>query len=101
MRIEEIPVYIREKSSGMGYRVFPSSSSSSSRLQGQTMVLGTLPSQQLFSALVIIGRSWDKIKKLFVSDTVTPEGIYAVNLTKNGERIEVVVDDYIPCNEHR
>ena len=65
------------------------------------MVLGTLPSQQLFSALVIIGRSWDKIKKLFVSDTVTPEGIYAVNLTKNGERIEVVVDDYIPCNEHR
>lgn len=65
------------------------------------MVLGTLPSQQLFSALVILGRSWDNIKRLFVSDSATPEGIYAIELTKNGEKIEVVVDDFIPCNEHR
>ena len=65
------------------------------------MVLGSLRSQQLLSALVIIGKKWSRIKKMFVSDQITPEGIYAIELVKNGERLEVVVDDYIPCNENR
>jgi calpain-15 len=28
---------------------------------------------------------------------VNPEGIYAVQLTKNGEKVEVIIDDHIPC----
>ena len=33
---------------------------------------------------------------LFESHEVCNEGIFGVNLTKNGEKVQVVVDSYIP-----
>ena len=43
----------------------------------------------------------ERIRRLFVSDKVTEEGIYAVKLSKNGEQVEVVVDDYVPCLDNK
>ena len=36
---------------------------------------------------------------MFVSDQVNPEGLFAVNMTKNGEKVQVLVDNQIPCTE--
>ena len=38
-----------------------------------------------------------RIKDLFESHEVNKEGIFGVNMTKNGEKVQVVVDSYIPC----
>lgn len=36
---------------------------------------------------------------LFESHEVNGEGIFGVNMTKNGEKVQVVVDSYIPCRD--
>lgn len=38
-----------------------------------------------------------RISNLFITDRTNENGIYAVNVWKNGERKEVVIDDYFPC----
>jgi len=38
-----------------------------------------------------------RIRQLFVSEEINSEGIYAVKMTKNGEKMIVLIDDYIPC----
>ena len=39
------------------------------------------------------------IKQLFAFDEVNEWGFYAIDLTKNGIRTTVMIDDYIPCDE--
>ena len=38
---------------------------------------------------------------LFESEKTIPEGIYAINITKNGRKCHIVVDDYIPCRNKK
>lgn len=41
----------------------------------------------------------DRVRRIFETETITPEGIYALNVTKNGIKTQVVLDDHIPCTE--
>ena len=34
---------------------------------------------------------------MFMQDDVNDSGIFGVNITKNGRRMRVVLDDFIPC----
>lgn len=39
-----------------------------------------------------------RIRKLFATDKVNSQGIYGINMCKNGEAQTVIIDDFIPCN---
>ena len=39
------------------------------------------------------------IKKLFITQSYNEFGIYRLRICKNGEWVEVTIDDYIPCSE--
>ena len=39
----------------------------------------------------------ERIKKMFLTDTVNEQGVYAVRMYKSGYELEVVVDDQICC----
>ena len=41
----------------------------------------------------------DRITKLFITDRLNEYGILAVHIWKNGERREVVMDDFFPCQD--
>ena len=53
------------------------------------------------SSLSVIAERPDRIKTLFESEKTIPEGIYAINITKNGKKCHIVVDDYIPCKNKK
>lgn len=36
---------------------------------------------------------------MFAKPEMNPYGVFAVNFTKNGEKKQVIVDDYIPCKK--
>ena len=38
-----------------------------------------------------------RIRRIFISNKVVKEGIYAVKMTKNGASVVVIIDDHIPC----
>lgn len=38
------------------------------------------------------------VKRLFITKEYNPEGIYKLKICKNGEWVEVTIDDYIPCH---
>jgi hypothetical protein len=40
----------------------------------------------------------DRIRKLFATDKMNPQGIYGVKMCKNGEAQTVIIDDHIPCD---
>jgi|TARA_B110000305_G_C19226085_1_gene532903 calpain-15 len=41
----------------------------------------------------------ERVRKLFVNENITSEGIYGLNVTKNGVKTQVVLDDHIPCSD--
>lgn len=41
----------------------------------------------------------ERITSLFLTDRLNEWGILAVHIWKNGERKEVVMDDYFPCED--
>ena len=45
---------------------------------------------------VLAERSY-RVKDLFVTDEVFPEGVFGVKLRKNGEEQTILVDGNIPC----
>jgi calpain-15 len=49
------------------------------------------------SSISVLTEKPDRIRKLFVSDKANKNGIYKMNLTKNGVKVIVTVDDFIPC----
>ena len=62
---------------------------------------GSLGDCYFLSVLSVLTEKPHRVKKLFVSDQVISEGIFAVKMTKNGESVEVIVDDYFPCKNKR
>jgi hypothetical protein len=57
---------------------------------------GGLGNCYFLSVLACTAESGVRIRRIFLSDTFSPEGIYAVKMTKNGESLVVVIDDYFP-----
>jgi len=51
--------------------------------------------------LSVIAENPDRIKKMFPVDEINEEGIYAVDMTKNGRPVHIVLDDFVPCKDHR
>ena len=50
------------------------------------------------SALSVISERPEEIKKMFVSHKVNDQGIFAVNMYKNGQHTQIILDNYLPCN---
>mmetsp|Transcript_15663 Transcript_15663/g.24004 ORF Transcript_15663/g.24004 Transcript_15663/m.24004 type:complete len:226 (+) Transcript_15663:21-698(+) len=61
---------------------------------------GGLGDCYFLSTLSVIAEFPERIKKLFLDTSINENSIFAVRLTKNGERIQVVLDDYIPTKDH-
>lgn len=51
------------------------------------------------SILSALAENPDRIIRLFATDMINDFGIFAVNMKKNGEAKEVVIDDYFPCQD--
>lgn len=57
---------------------------------------GGLGNCYFLSVLACTAERGYRIRRLFLSNTFSPEGIYALKLTKNGEPMVVVIDDHFP-----
>ena len=53
------------------------------------------------SSLSVTCERPDRIRNLFITKDVNKEGLFAINMTKNGESIQVLVDSNIPCMNGR
>eukprot|EP00004_Rigifila_ramosa_P004752 TRINITY_DN1522_c1_g1_i1.p1 TRINITY_DN1522_c1_g1~~TRINITY_DN1522_c1_g1_i1.p1 ORF type:complete len:1361 (+),score=365.30 TRINITY_DN1522_c1_g1_i1:535-4083(+) len=51
----------------------------------------------LLSAMTVMSRRPDLLTNMFEPRTYSPDGIYVVTLYKNSQKIQVVIDDYLPC----
>ena len=58
---------------------------------------GALGDCYFLSSLSVISERPDRISNLFVTKEVNKHGLFAVNMTKNGEKVQVLVDSNIPC----
>ena len=38
---------------------------------------------------------------MFVQREILAEAIYAVDMTKSGAKVHIVLDDFVPCKDHR
>lgn len=48
------------------------------------------------SCLSMLAENPNRVRRLFASQTLNEQGIFGVNMTKNGEFVECIVDDYFP-----
>jgi len=51
------------------------------------------------SVLSVLAEVPHRIQKLFITDRTNEYGIYAIQMWKNGEQKEVVIDEFFPCDE--
>jgi hypothetical protein len=58
---------------------------------------GILPDNHLASALSALAEKYNLIKRLFVSEYASKNGIYILKLCVNGEWTNVIIDDLFPC----
>ena len=59
---------------------------------------GGLGDCYFLSVLSVLTEKPDRIKRLFMSEEVNDQGIFGVQITKNGLLTQVILDDYIPCD---
>lgn len=48
------------------------------------------------SCLSMLAENPNRVRRLFASQTLNEQGIFGVNMTKNGEFVECIVDDHFP-----
>ena len=53
----------------------------------------------LLCVLSVLAEHIERVKQLFLSEEVVPEGIFAVRFTKNGLNHEVILDDWFPSKD--
>ena len=58
---------------------------------------GALGDCYFLSVLSVLTEKPERVRILFETDLVNPEGIFGLNMTKNGIKQMVVIDDFIPC----
>lgn len=88
VRASDIPELVDEEGR---LRIFPDN------IEPSDIRQGFLSDCYFLSALSVLAERQDRIRKLFVSDQVNMQGIFGMYFTKNGARVEVIVDDFIPC----
>lgn len=59
---------------------------------------GLLGDCYFLSVLSVLAEQESRIKRMFEIQEVNEQGIFAVQMYKNGERIHVVMDSFIPCS---
>jgi len=62
--------------------------------------MGGLDDAYFLSVLSGLAEVPDRIRELFVSHVVNPQGLFGVKLLQDGMMQEVLVDSYIPVTEH-
>ncbi len=46
----------------------------------------------------VIAEVPQRIKNIFEQTVLVPEGVYGLNMYKNGKKVHVIIDDYIPVD---
>ena len=46
----------------------------------------------------VIAEVPDRIKKIFEQTVLVPEGLYGLNMYKNGKKVHILIDDFIPVD---
>lgn len=62
---------------------------------------GALNNCYFLSVLAALSEYPERVKSLFLTDKINQHGIYGIKLCKDGEWIEVVIDDYFPCDSKK
>ena len=60
---------------------------------------GALGDCYFLSVLSVLAEKPERVRKLFETTEVNQEGVFAMNLTKNGQKVQVIVDEYFPCKD--
>ena len=63
------------------------------------IVYSKLSNPNLFSAINALGNYPERIKKLFINTKKDTTCLYAVNICRNGNLQQVVIDDFFPFNQ--
>ena len=63
------------------------------------IIYNKLSNPNLYSAINALGNFPDRIKKLFINSKKDSTCLYAVNICRNGNLQQVVVDDFFPFNQ--
>ena len=58
---------------------------------------GALGNCYFLSALTCLAEVPERIERLFISKQPNPEGLYGIEVCKNGEWLQILLDDYFPC----
>lgn len=61
------------------------------------IVQGIVSNCYFMSALSVLAEFPERIFKLFRTDEINEQGVWCVQMYKNGKAQEIVLDDYIPC----
>ena len=71
------------------------------RIEPADIKQGCLGDCYFLSVLSVLAEHPNRIRKLFITETINDYGIYAVKICKNGEWRHVIVDDFFPCSNKR
>jgi hypothetical protein len=63
------------------------------------VVQGLLGDSYFLGVLAVLAERPGLIRNLFISDEVNEAGVFGVTMTKNGQKVDVLVDNYVPCND--
>ena len=55
----------------------------------------------MLSVLAAISENAHRIEKMFITDKVTREGLFAVWVYIHGEKQQVLIDNYFPCRNQK
>ena len=69
------------------------------RIEPSDIKQGLLGDCYFLSVLSVLTERPERIEKLFELSERNDQGIWAVKLYKNGEHREIIMDDYIPCDD--
>jgi calpain-15 len=60
---------------------------------------GIISNCYFLSALSVLAEFPERVYRLFKTDEANAQGVWCVQLYKNGKHQEIVLDDYIPCKD--
>ena len=58
---------------------------------------GIVSNCYFLSALSVLAEFPDRVYNLFKTDQLNDQGVWCVQLFKNGRHQEITMDDYVPC----
>lgn len=70
----------------------------SNKIEPSDIKQGALGDCYFLSVLSVLSEDPQRIKRLFKTDRMSNEGVYCIEICKNGTWREVVIDDYFPCD---